>query len=347
MKKVLLAMSGGVDSGVSAHLLKDKGFLVEGVTLVFHSDIETARCNLKICCSSNDVEDARELCNSLGIKHRVIHMEKEFERKIVQPFLDLYYLGITPNPCGWCNRFLKIGFLVDYAIENGFDYLATGHYARQKDGFLYRGLDRDKDQTYFLSMVKKHHIEKLYFPLGELTKEKVREIARERGLNVAEKKESQELCFTGGKKPGEFAAGKIPLKAGMIKHINGAILGYHKGLAYYTIGQRKGLGISWKNPLYVVKLDFKTNTVFVGEKEYLKKTRVKVRNFNLIGEFKGKLSASIRYNQKPQILANVENIRENEYMFEFENPVRGVAPGQLLVCFSDNDMVVGGGIIEG
>ena len=347
MKKILLAMSGGVDSGVSAHLLKDKGFYVEGVTLVFHSDIETARCNLKICCSSKDVEDAKILCKSLGINHRVIHMEEDFYKKIVQPFLDLYYLGITPNPCGWCNRFLKIGYLVDYALKEGFDMLATGHYARQIDGFLYRGLDRDKDQTYFLSMVRKSHIEKLYFPLGELTKERVREIARERGLNVAEKKESQELCFTGGKKPGEYAAGKIPLKKGMIKHISGAILGYHKGLAYYTIGQRKGLGISWKKPLYVVKLDFKTNTVYVGEREYLEKTTVRVRNFNLIGEFKGKLSASIRYNQKPQLLANVKNIRENEYIFEFENPVTGVAPGQLLVCYSDNDMVIGGGIIEG
>ena len=345
MKKILLAMSGGVDSGVSAYLLKKEGFYVEGITLVFHKDIESARCNLKICCSSSDIEDAKKLCKTLNIKHRVIHLEDEFRKKIVNPFLDLYRLGITPNPCGWCNRFLKVGYLVDYALKEGFDMLATGHYARQIDGNLLRGIDKAKDQTYFLSMIRKKHIENLFFPLGNLTKDKVREIARQNNFVVAEKKESQELCFTGGKKPGEFAAGKIPLIKGFIKHVNGAILGYHKGLAYYTIGQRKGLGISWKKPLYVIKLDFKTNTVFVGEREFLERKTVKATAFNLLSEFRENMEASIRYNQPPQPLANVKKLGENEYEFVFENPVSGVAPGQLLVVYS-GDLVIGGGIIE-
>ncbi len=346
MEKILLAMSGGVDSGASAYLLKENGYYVEGITLVFHSDVETARCNLKICCSSQDTVDAENLCKKLGIKHTTLHLEQDFHKKIVAPFLDDYYLGTTPNPCGWCNRFLKIGYLVDYAIEHGFDFLATGHYARQINGFLYRGKDKAKDQSYFLSMVKKKHIERMVFPLGEFTKEQTRQYAREKGLDVAEKKESQELCFTGGKKPGEFAAGKIPLKKGFIKHVNGAILGYHKGLPHYTIGQRKGLGISWKNPLYVIKLDFRHNIVWVGEKEYLEKTEVKVRNFNKLAEFTEKVKAAIRYNQQPQKVEKVEQIKEGEFLFRFKQPVIGVAPGQLLVAFSE-DLVIGGGIIEG
>ncbi len=343
--KVLLAMSGGVDSCVAAHLLQEQGHDVTGITLVFHPDVTVARCNLKVCCDAQDTMDARSVCNAMGIDHITLDLSREFDRKIIQPFIDGYRLGTTPNPCGRCNRFLKVGHLVSILPAYGCERLATGHYCRIVDDTLYRGRDYAKDQSYFLSMVKPEHIRQLMFPLGDMDKEQTRRLAQDLSLPVAAKKESQELCFTGGRSPAEFVAEHLMEQGGFIKHVNGRILGTHDGLSRYTIGQRRGLGISWSQPLYVVELDGKNRVVFVGEREYLEKRTVRVRSFNRLSPFEGDIQAAIRYNQEPLPVQTVSEMHGDRYMFTFRDPVAGIAPGQILAAYS-GDRVIGGGIIE-
>ncbi len=342
--RVLLAMSGGVDSCVSAHLLKEAGHEVIGITLVFHPDVETARCNLKICCSRQDTEDAKEVCRKLGIPHHSLDFSEKFSRTIVRPFIDAYRLGETPNPCGQCNRFLKIGGLAELLDHYNCEKLATGHYCRVKKGKLYRGKDHAKDQSYFLSMVRPQHITNMMFPLGELTKPEVRKIASRLNLTVADKRESQELCFTGGKPPNAFVSGQLKEKPGFIKHISGHIFKLHHGISAFTIGQRKGLGIAWHEPLYVLKLDSQTRTVIVGERHYLEKRTVLVRSFNEISEVSGEISASIRYNQEPKAVEEFSQSKKGIIIVRFREPVVAVAPGQILTVYS-SDRVIGGGII--
>ncbi len=343
--RVLLAMSGGVDSCVSAHLLKEAGHDVSGITLVFHPDVETARCGLKICCSRQDTDDAKAVCLKLGIPHYTLDLSEEFHRRIVQPFIDAYRLGETPNPCGRCNRFLKIGRLAELLEEYGCEKLATGHYCRVLDGKLYRGNDFAKDQSYFLSMVRREHVEKMLFPLGEMRKADVRKIAGSLGLAVADKRESQELCFTGGKSPNSFVSGKILEKPGFIKHVSGHIFKRHHGMSAFTIGQRKGLGIAWNEPLYVLELDARSRTVIVGERHFLEKQTVIVQSFNMLSEISGEISASIRYNQEPRVVETIARIDEATLNVRFQTPVTAVAPGQILALYA-GDRVIGGGIIS-
>ncbi len=342
--RVLLAMSGGVDSCVSAHLLKEAGHEVVGITLVFHPDVETARCNLKICCSRQDTRDAEEVCGKLGIPHHTLDLSKEFDRTIVQPFIDSYRLGKTPNPCGRCNRFLKIGRLAELLKEYGCEKLATGHYCRVVEGELYRGKDAAKDQSYFLSMVRSEHIQRMLFPLGEMAKPEVRNIANRLNLVVADKRESQELCFTGGKSPNAFVSGKISEKPGFIKHVSGHIFKLHHGMSAFNIGQRKGLGIAWHEPLYVLELDARSRTVIVGERHFLEKRTVLVRNFNRLSKLSGEISACIRYNQEPKPVETVSTVNDTTLLVRFRNPVAAVAPGQILAAYAE-DRVIGGGII--
>lgn len=343
--KVLLAMSGGVDSCVAAHVLTGQGHDVTGITLVFHPDVTVARCNLKVCCDAQDTMDARAVCDAMGIEHVTLDLSREFDRRIIQPFIDGYRLGTTPNPCGWCNRFLKIGRLASILPEYGCDRLATGHYCRIVDGTLYRGLDHEKDQSYFLSMVRPEHLSRLMFPLGENTKSGTREMARELKLPVAAKRESQELCFTGGRSPADFIGEKLTERGGFIKHVSGRILGTHDGLSRYTIGQRRGLGISWSEPLYVVELDGPKRIVTVGERHHLEKRRVRVRSFNRLSTFEGEMQACIRYNQEPLPVESVAEEGDDKLTVLFRDPVAGIAPGQVLAAYC-GDRVIGGGIIE-
>lgn len=344
--RILLAMSGGVDSCVAAHVLKEQGHEVTGITLVFHPDVTVARCNLKVCCDAQDTMDARSVCDAMGIEHITLDLSREFDRKIIQPFIDGYRLGSTPNPCGRCNRFLKVGHLVTILPEHGCERLATGHYCRVLDGLLYRGRDHDKDQSYFLSMVKPDHIRQLMFPLGDMNKTQTRQLAADLNLPVAAKRESQELCFTGGRSPAEFVAEHLTERGGFIKHVNGRILGTHDGLSRYTIGQRRGLGISWSTPLYVVELDGRNRVVYVGERQHLEKRTVQVRSFNHLSPLEGDIEAAIRYNQEPVPVDFVSQQSGDRLVFTFRDPIAGIAPGQVLAAYS-GDRVLGGGIIEG
>ena len=343
---VLLAMSGGVDSCVAAHLLRDAGREVTGITLVFHPDVSVARCNLKVCCDAQDTLDAQSVCNAMGIPHFTLDLSETFHRKIILPFIDMYRLGETPNPCGRCNRLLKIGRLVEQLEVYNCQRLATGHYCRIVDGQLHRGIDHDKDQSYFLSMVQAKHLEKMIFPLGDMHKTQTRKLAEELKLPVADKQESQELCFTGGRSPGDFVAEHLKEQSGFIKHVSGRILGTHDGLSRFTIGQRKGLGISWNAPLYVVELDGRSRTVFVGERQHLEKHSVEVHQFNWISPIEGPVRAAIRYNQEPVAVSSVDRISEDRLRFHFTEPIAAPATGQVLAAYQ-GDRVIGGGIITG
>jgi len=270
-KKALVAMSGGVDSSVAALLLKQNGYDVVGITMCLGvaegSDSEAARC-----CGASAIEDARRVCGRLGISHYVLDYSAHLDEKVIRKFVAEYRRGRTPNPCIDCNRYLKFGNLLAVAHSTGFDFLATGHYAEigreGEEYFLKRPRDRVKDQTYFLYPIVREDLPSILFPLAPFTKEEVRSMAQTAGLPVAEKAESQDICFVTQKSYRNFVQEKgLEGKPGLIVDMEGKRLGEHKGLPFYTIGQRSGLGISSPFPLYVVSLDVSTNIVVVGEKK--------------------------------------------------------------------------------
>jgi len=346
-------MSGGVDSSVAALLLKEQGHDLLGVTLKFHEPPACESEDLRVCCSPEDVKDAARVARRLGIPHLVFDWRKLFEEKVIKPFVGEYLRGRTPNPCALCNREVKTGFFARYLAEvAGAEKLATGHYARivkhpVRGHLIKRPKDLKRDQTYFLALVRKEDLPKLLFPLGELTKEEVREIARRHNLPVAEKRDSQEVCFLMGKSPGEFIEERVGKKKGLIRHVKGKVLGEHGGLYRYTVGQRRGLGVSYGKPLYVIRLEPETNTLWVGEEEYLYNDRLLVKELNLHAPIEGvkDLLAQVRYRSKPVPVEEVKKTEEG-YIFKFKEPVRAIAPGQVLALY-EGDTLLGGGIIEG
>ncbi|MDQ7038354.1 MAG: tRNA 2-thiouridine(34) synthase MnmA [Aquificota bacterium] len=352
--RIAVGMSGGVDSSVTALLLKEQGHEVIGVTLKFHS---VEACEIEgthhICCSPEDVRDAVRVSQRIGIPHLTIDWERVFRERVIRYFVDEHRRGRTPNPCAVCNREVKTGFLARYLKEVAdIDFLATGHYARIEDlegvgRVVRRGVDGRRDQSYFLSLVRREDLQLLLFPLGNYTKEEVRRIAEERGLEVARKKDSQEVCFLMGKSPGEYLEGVLGRREGIIKHVSGKVLGRHGGFYRFTIGQRRGLGISWKRPLYVVDIDPKTNTVVVGEEEYLYNDALVVRDINFhvpMDMWGGEVLAQIRYRSEP---VPVESVRKTSdgYTVKFRKEVRGITPGQVI-AFYRGDLLLGGGVIE-
>jgi tRNA-specific 2-thiouridylase len=344
--RVLVAMSGGVDSSVAAILLQRGGYDVSGITMCIAA--ESAGGGKK-CCSPEDITDARKVCRDLGIEHHVLSMSGEMEKRVIGPFVDEYIRGRTPNPCILCNEHIKFRALVDSLGASGMDLLATGHYARTVDEggvpALARPKDRTKDQTYFLYSVERDRLGKVIFPLGDLTKDEVRKIAAEAGLKVSEKPESQDVCFwPEGGGAAFFESRGIESLPGDIVSIEGELLGRHDGIFNYTIGQRRGLGISAPDPLYVISIDPETNTIVAGGEEHLYSESLVAYPVNFLpGETGGRVEAKIRYAHGPEpcefsLTGDTLEVRFNE-------PQKSVTPGQSVVLYR-GDVVIGGGIIR-
>lgn len=351
-KRVLLGMSGGVDSSVSAILLQEQGYEVIGATM----KLWTPEDEESKCCGSDAVNDAKRVCDKLGIPHYTLNNKKEFKCHVVDAFIKEYENARTPNPCIECNRYLKFGIFYQKARELECNYIATGHYAKTeysekyKRYVLKKSEEEKKDQTYFLYYIPKEMIEYVIFPLQNNTsKQETRTIAEQNELIVAHKKDSQEICFITDNDYQTFLNKYSNKKAkpGNIVLKNGEILGKHTGLINYTIGQRKGLGISYKEPLYVIKLDNSKNEVIVGVETDLYSNELIATDINwlAIDELKEpmELKAKVRYRAK-EAECTIFPINEEKIKVVFKEPQRAITPGQSVV-FYDNDIVIGGGKI--
>jgi tRNA-uridine 2-sulfurtransferase len=343
--RVLVAMSGGVDSSLAAALLKERGFSVEGVTMKLTSGL---------CC---DIASAQAVCSHLGIPHRMVDLQQEFERSVVRNFIDEYRSGRTPNPCIRCNDILKFEKLLAFARENGFDHLATGHYARvDRDAasrvfVLRKGLDAAKDQSYFLYRLSQDQLRSVLFPLGGLRKEEVRRLAADRRLPSAKRPESQEICSVPDDDYRSFLREHAPdvLREGEIVLTDGTVAGRHEGIAFYTVGQRRGVGVAGGSRLYVVRIEPQHNRVVLGTKEDLHVSAITVGGLRP-GPFASlaaprRVEAKIRY-RSPLSPALIEPVGPDQVRVRFDRPVSGVSPGQACV-FYEGDTVLGGGVIKG
>jgi len=358
---VAVAMSGGVDSSVAAALLKQQGYQVIGLTMHIwdYDSVGGNVFNESSCCSLETMNDARSVCQMLGIPHYVIDVRDEFEKYVIRNFETEYLSGRTPNPCVLCNSRIKWEVLLKKAMELGCDYFSTGHYARvsydEKSGrfLLLRGVDRSKDQAYALWGLTQPQLQRTLFPLGNLTKTEVRTIAAQLNLKTKHKQESQEICFVPDNDYARFLRQRHPallasIRQGEILDRDGNTLGHHRGYPFYTIGQRRGLGISVGKPLYVTEIDATANRIVVGESKDLKQQGLVADHVNWIAIDKLtiplKVEAQIRYND-PGRRATIYPDNEGSVRVIFETFHRAITPGQSVVFFRD-DVVIGGGIIE-
>lgn len=344
--KVLAAMSGGVDSSVAAMLLKKEGYDVAGVTMCLGI---AAKNDSAGCCGAEAIDDAKNVCDRLEIPHYVFDYAAQLEENVVAKFIREYEKGRTPNPCVECNRHLKFDNLLNKARGLGFDFLATGHYAaiekNEEQYFLKRPKDKKKDQTYFLYPIPRENLGSLLFPLAFLTKDEVRDLAKKNSLPVAEKPESQDICFVTQKNYQQFLLERgLAFQPGPIVDKRGRILGQHRGILFYTIGQRGGLGISHKTPLYVVSIDPGKNRIVAGEKEDLLARGLMAGDVNmLVKSWPRQVYAKIRYRKK-EALCEVTAVNDRLRVI-FSEEQEAITPGQSVV-FYDHDRVLGGGEIE-
>jgi tRNA-specific 2-thiouridylase len=348
-KRILVAMSGGVDSSTTAAILKREGHDVVGVTMQLwdYGDGEGG------CCSADDIRDARRVADQIGIPHYVVNYMDIFKKYIVEDFINKYISGRTPNPCVLCNQFMKFNFLLRRAMELGAEYLATGHYAGiEEDGgklYIRKAKDEIKDQSYFLFALTQKELRRIIFPLGSMTKNEVREIAKEMNLRVANKPDSQEVCFITGGDYRDFLRvhTRMNSKRGEIVDTDGNVLGYHWGIFSFTVGQRRGLGIAKGKPLYVIKVEPELNRVVVGEEKDILRTALIADNIIWadeppLGEVQ--IKAKIRYRHRESD-AVVHTKSNEEALVEFKTPQRAMTPGQAVV-FYKGDRVLGGGWIR-
>jgi tRNA-uridine 2-sulfurtransferase len=374
-QRVVVGMSGGVDSSATAALLIEQGYDVVGITLKLWPQDCVSRAEDK-CCGPQAVSDARSVCNKLGVPYYLIDEAAEFQSKVIQYFADEYKAGRTPNPCVMCNQNLKFGRLIERADQLGAQYIATGHFARvERLGapasrrqvanstsedqslptssptryLLKRGRDLKKDQSYFLFSLRQDQLARAMFPLGEKTKSDTREVARHCNLKTADKPESMEICFVPDNNYGKFLqqANLAQKHRGEIVDLHGHVLGHHDGIEFYTIGQRKGLGITTPKPVYVVELDAENNRVMVGDESALDRDEFIVDRCNWIPFDEPpeqiEVTAKIRYNH-PGTAATVLPIDRNRAKVKLHTPQRAITPGQAAVFYQD-DLVLGGGWI--
>ncbi|MHB8971112.1 MAG: tRNA 2-thiouridine(34) synthase MnmA [Pirellulaceae bacterium] len=370
MSRVVLAMSGGVDSSVAAHLLLQAGHEVIGV-FMRHGEIVPPVCesgamlgsDLPVleprsshkqgCCSASDAADARRVADRLDIPFYALNLQADFGR-IIAYFVDEYVRGRTPNPCVVCNQWLKFGKLFEYADSVDAQFVATGHYARHvlaADGTaaLCRGVDLDKDQSYVLFGIRRASLPRMLLPVGAYHKQEIRSIAAELGLDVAEKRDSQEICFVPDGQHGEFVRARRGTRdtAGRIVTTAGRVVGEHSGIERFTIGQRKGLGVAMGIPYFVVHIDPDTHDVVIGQRDELARRSLSANRTNWLAELPQepfRCLAKIRYNTPPAE-ATARVLADHRLELEFDEPCYGVAPGQAVVCY-DGDRMLGGGWIE-
>ena len=353
---VVVAMSGGVDSSTVAAMMKTEGYNVIGITLKLYNDTkETARS--KQCCAGQDIMDAKRVADKLKIQHKILYYQDKFKEGVIDNFIDSYLNGETPIPCVQCNQTVKFTDLFQEAKNLNADALVTGHYVKSitedKNTEMYRGIDLNRDQSYFLFNTTKEQLNFLRFPLGNLLKDETRKIARELDLNVADKPDSQDICFVPN---GDYASviekfRPNSFNKGNIKDMSGKVIGVHDGIINYTIGQRKGIKISDKNPLYVVKIIANTNEIIVGEREHLSKTEINLKDLNIITndkrDFEKELFVKVRSTGKLiKAKINIKDTTANVNLLEEE---QGIAPGQACVFYSKDDLgykVLGGGWIK-
>lgn len=356
MKKVMVAMSGGVDSSVAALLLQQQGYALCGATLSLYSNSDIGLEETKTCCSLDDVEDARRVCAKLGIDHYVFNMKAQFKQGVIEPFATGYQRGDTPNPCIECNRTIKFSGVLTKAQQLDYDSIATGHYVqREYDAVAGRWLlkkakDPAKDQSYVLYVLTQPMLAQTLFPLGGLSKNEVRQLAEEKGLVTARKSESQDICFV----PDGDYAGFLTRTMGVISEPGrfvdpaGKELGQHQGIIHYTLGQRRGLGVSADRRLFVVEKNVTHNTVVLGDEALLMQRQMKVKALNWVsidapgGSIRAQVKSRYRQSAQPAWLHPQE---DGGLIVEFDMPQRALTPGQAAVFYAE-DIVLGGGTID-